>query len=200
MDDLSRELLKQFVNMDEKVVLYAKDGSFEIPLSVTAAKMYSPVIKATLETPIGKGNELTSKDSKSLFRLPRIEVDGFTHETAQMFVRCIQGQADDTEIKGYDWKRIQGLLKMSHFYQVESLYNLCLDKGKPLIQHNNVLEAIKLMETYDFNQSWCDSIVQILIGNPQPFSQPDWKASVTALPNTMSQIQYWYIKRKIGYG
>lgn len=210
MDNVSRDLLKQFVYMDEKIVLFAKDGSFEIPLSITAAKMYSPVIKATLETPIGKdGSEITdtfsssiavAKDSKTLYRLPRIQVDGFKHESVQIFVRCLQGQADDNEIKGYNWKNITGLLRMSHFYQVQCLFDLCIEKGKSLIQNDNILEAIELMEMYEFNQTWCDTIVNLLIGNTSCFNKPNWKAAVEDLPNTMSQIQYCFIKRKFGYG
>lgn len=200
MDVLSKELLKRFINMDEKVVLYAPDGSFEIPLSVMAAKMYSPVIKATLESPLNKGDEVSIKDSKALYRLQRIEVKGFTHEIVQLFARCLQGQADETEIKTYDWKKIRGLYEMSHFYQVDDVFNICLEKGKASIQHTNILEAIALMETYGFDQVWCDHIVQLLISNPDPFNQPDWKNSITTFPNTLCQIQYWYIKRKLGYG
>ena len=51
MEQIGKDLLNQFVYMDEKLNLYSADGSFEIPLSVTAAKLFSPVLKANLESP-----------------------------------------------------------------------------------------------------------------------------------------------------
>jgi len=63
------------------------------------------------------------------------------------------------------------------------------------------MEPIELMEMFGFNQTWCDHIVALLMSNPSTtFSKPEWKTAITSFPNTLSQIQYWYIKRNLGYG
>ena len=159
METLSKDLLRQFVYMDEKVNLYAPDGSFEIPLSITAAKLYSPVIKAALESPLSITGDNGSTDEKTLAKggkkqqqlyssFRRIEVVGFNHETVQIFVRCLQGQLEANEIKAFDWKKVLGLLKMYHFYGVDHMFDVYLEQGKSLIQQNNIVEAIEFMETY----------------------------------------------------
>jgi len=190
--------------MDEKVNLYAPDGSFEIPLSITAAKLYSPVIKAALESPLSQtGDE--SKDEKSVvtrggkkyqvyssFR--RIEVVGFNHETVQIFVRCLQGQLDETETKAFDWTKVLGLLKMCHYYGVDQMFDVYLKHGM------TVVEAIEFMETYGYHQPWCDHITNQLMSYPNIFNTQGWKDSIKKCPQTQSQVQYWYIKRKLGYG
>jgi len=122
--------------------------------------MYSPVLKATLESPLKKVPCVESQlkkykdidnttDSKTMYMLQRIEVKGFTHETVQIFVRFLQGQTDEEEIKTYDWKKIRGLYEMSHFYQVDDVLKICEEKGKSLIITTNILEPIELMEMFD---------------------------------------------------
>lgn len=211
MEELSKDLLRQFVYMDEKVNLYAPDGSFEIPLSITAAKLYSPVIKAALESPLSINEDGRTTDEKTVSKegkkhqqvyssFRRIKVVGFNHETVQIFVRCLQGQLDTNEIKAFDWSKVLGLLKMCHFYGVDHMFEVYLEHGKNLIQQNNVVQAIEFMETYGYQQPWCDCITQQLLSYPNIFNTQDWKDSIKKFPQTQSQVQYWYIKKKLGYG
>ena len=119
---LSEDLLKRYVQLDEKVILYGENDEdkkeFEIPLSITSAKMFSPVLKVALETQIGKINgdekpaishksnseesEVSSSDQsenevkneidKSFDQEAnpkRIRVYGFGYKAVKTFVNCL---------------------------------------------------------------------------------------------------------------
>ena len=109
MEQIGKNLLKQFVYMDEKLNLFAADGSFEIPLSITAAKLFSPVLKAALESPLAaitnneekedsRDNRAVTKQGKqnvySSGSLRRVEVKGFNTQTVQCFIRSLQGRSE----------------------------------------------------------------------------------------------------------
>uniref|UniRef100_A0A7M5VBN3 BTB domain-containing protein n=1 Tax=Clytia hemisphaerica TaxID=252671 RepID=A0A7M5VBN3_9CNID len=224
MDVISKDLLKQFVYMDSKVNLYAPDGSFEIPLSMTAAKLYSPVIKTALESPLSVSNgdqkddsyesRITrsiagsqgKKESKQVTsqlsggNLRRIKVDEFDGKTVQIFIRCLQGQIDDTEVKSFDWKCVMEILKMFHFYEVDHMYDIFLKQAIQLMSNELIVEAVHFMEIYGFQESWCTRMVDLLYNNPATFNTQEWKDSILKCPHTQSRLQAFYIKRKLGYG
>ena len=214
MEQIGKDLLNQFVYMDEKLNLYSADGSFEIPLSVTAAKLFSPVLKANLESPyasiepkekqksdersaITKGGNGTSVSNRGSLR--RIEIKDFDSQTVQHFIRSLQGQLNEDELKTFTWKQAVELLKIFHFYDVENMYQQVLEKARTLIQQANVVEAIAYMETFGYQQKWCDHIVGSVLANYKNIFQTQvWKDSIVNYPNTQSQIQYHFLKR-LGY-
>ena len=214
MEQIAKRLLKQFVYMDEKLNLFAADGSFEIPLSITAAKLFSPVLKAALESPLAITNKndqkecrddgaVTSKKSYNVYSsgsLRRVEVRDFNTQTVQYFIRSLQGQLEDQEVKTFDWKQSVSLLKMFHFYDVENMYETVLQHATSLIQQNNIVESVAYMETFGFNQQWCDQIVTTLQSyTNQIFQTENWKDSIIKYPNTQSQVQSNFLKQ-LGYG
>ena len=214
MEQIGKSLLTQFVYMDEKLNLFAADGSFEIPLSITAAKLFSPVLKAALESPLAITNKndqkqdrddgaVTSKKNYNVYSsgsLQRVEVKNFNTQTVQYFIRSLQGQLDDQEVKTFDWKQSVSLLKMFHFYDVENMYETVLQHATSLIQQNNTVESVAYMETFGFNQKWCDKIVANLQSYTNQILQTqDWKESILKYPNTQSKVQYHFLK-KLGYG
>lgn len=214
MEQIGRNLLKQFVYMDEKLNLFAADGSFEIPLSITAAKLFSPVLKAALESPLAAitNNEeredkrddraVTKKVKHNVYSsgsLRRVEVKGFNTQTVQCFIRSLQGQLDDQEVKTFNWKQSISLLKMFHFYDVENMYETVLQHATSLIQQNNVVEAVEYMETFGFIKQWCDKIVTNLQNFKAILQTQDWKDSILKYPVTQSQVQSRFLQ-VLGYG
>ena len=166
METFTKDLLQQFISMDQKLNLYAANGSFEIPLSVTAAKLHSPVIKRALESPLAikdkeekKNQSASDTVSYQSGSLHRIEVKDFDTTTVQLFIRSLQGQLEDNEIKAFNWEQVKNLLKMYHFYGVDHMFDALLPRGQQLINNTNVVDAVGFMEKYGYQQNWCDQIV-----------------------------------------
>ena len=213
MEQIGKDLLRQFVFMDEKLNLFAADGSFEIPLSITAAKLFSPVLKASLESPLAiTNNDRQEKESRhedkaitkkqnvySSGSLRRVEVKNFNTQTVQYFIRSLQGQLDDNEVKTFNWEQAVNLLKMFHFYDVENMYETVLQHATNLIQQNNVVEAVEYMETFGFIESWCAKIVANLASYRNILQTQAWKDSILKYPVTQAQVQCRFLKN-LGYG
>lgn len=130
MENLAEDLLKQFIENDMKLILCGENDEFTIPLSVTAAKLYSPVLKATVETQLGKHDEdakpeivfassegssagetcltsgMESRDVVSNHGIKRIHMYGYGHEIVNTFVSCLHswGRHDVTRLRNASLK------------------------------------------------------------------------------------------------
>ena len=124
---------------------------------------------------------------------------GFNTQTVQCFIRSLQGQLDDQEVKTFNWKQSISLLKMFHFYDVENMYETVLQHATSLIQQNNVVEAVEYMETFGFIKQWCDKIVTNLQSYRAILQTQDWKDSILKYPVTQSQVQSRFLQ-VLGYG
>ena len=196
MEDVGfdRDLLEYYIKQDNKIVLHDPENSFEITLSLAAAKRFSPVLKTTLETNINKAITPSGSDEMKYaesYRLQRIEVKEFERSTVDNFVQYLHGYGDELNL---EWEDMIELLKMSHFYNVEKLFKVCQDIGRTLLIIDNLYEAISLMEKYEFT-SWCDLCSKLLMdGNSEQFNTQEWKSALQEQPKTMAVLQNIFIE------
>ena len=209
-NELRADLMACLLSKDEKVILHDDNNNFEIPLCVSAAKLFSPVLKAALESTLVPVNDIsvTEVDSNDIcsFELQtekcnnllrpstvnRINVAGFEKSTVESLVKLLHGDGDGLQ---FDWENTVKMLKICHFYNVEKLFILFIEKGESMINSGNFYEVIGLIHMYDIDR-WLKRCAEIL--NPKWSFEIDedvWQNLMEKYPRTMGSLLFNYLKK-----
>ncbi|XP_057291621.1 uncharacterized protein LOC130614215 [Hydractinia symbiolongicarpus] len=150
---------------------------------------FSPVMKQTLQA---FSNHV---DGESAPQSPkhRINVSEFEKETVGRFVQYLHGQSlMDASLS---WRDVVNLYKIGLKFQVKSLIDLMIEKGKNLISKDNIYEAIMFIDSHDINE-WLDCCCSVLLANKDLMKTKEWEDLIEANPKTMARLLNYYIIKK----
>jgi hypothetical protein len=96
----------------------------------------------------------------------------------------------------HTWSSLVQLLHDSHLENNEFLLRDCFQKGAPLIDSENIFEAIVTLETtHRLEQSWLDRLVEILSDNMCLTKTEEWSDAILSCPRTMAFLQHFLIQK-----
>ena len=96
----------------------------------------------------------------------------------------------------HTWSSLIQLIHDCHLENNEFLLRDCLQKGAPLIDVDNIFEAIVTLETTQrLEQSWLDRLVDILSDSMYLTKTDEWSDVIVSCPRTMSFLQHFLIQK-----
>lgn len=96
----------------------------------------------------------------------------------------------------YTWRSLMQLLHDSHLENKEFILRDCFQKGAPLIDADNIFEAIITLEaTHRLEQTWLDRLVDILGDCMYLTKTQEWSDAILSCPRTMSFLQHFLIQK-----
>ena len=130
---------------------------------------------------------------KKFASCPRINVIGFDKTTVECFVGWLHGNGS---FNNFSWYDLVKMLKISHFYGVESFLTLFKEKGEEMICPNNLAEAIGLINIYEIHE-WLDTCSDVLQDNGIIFIKLDgWENLMVNHSKVMARVLSRYLEKR----